>query len=161
MLVNDHIIWCNPAHPVENTESGEQVAAEPEPVETSEDNQAEELLARDVHGVPLAVVFVQCAEQSSVHERTRPDHGRLPNQELTSHAGKSETNYLRGEAEHHLITYAPVLAEIDALSGENICSVNTFGCDVDYNSDEGVLFDVEGTRVQRDGVSEYLDVPGR
>ena len=158
-LVNNHIIWCNPAHPVENTESGEQVAGEPEPAETSENSQAKELLARDVLNVPLAVVFVQCAEQSTVHERTGPDHG--PNQELTSHAGKSETNHLRGEAEHHLITYVPVLVEIDALSGDDIRSVNTFGCDVDHNSDEGVLFDVEGTRVQRDGVSEYLDVLGR
>ena len=61
-LVNNHIIWCNPAHPVENTESSEQVAGEPEPAETSENNQAKELLARDVLNVPLAIVFVQCAE---------------------------------------------------------------------------------------------------
>lgn len=69
-MVNNHIIWCNPAHLVENTESGEQVAGELEPVETSEDNQAEELLARDVLGVPLAIGFGQCAEQSGVHKCT-------------------------------------------------------------------------------------------
>ena len=56
-LVNNHIVWRNPAHPVENTDNGKQVAGEPEPAETSEDNQAEELLAGDVLGVPLAVVL--------------------------------------------------------------------------------------------------------
>ena len=75
---------------------------------------------------------------------------------MTSHAGKSKTNYLRGEAEHHLITYAPVLVEIYAPSGDDIRSINTLGCDVDHNSDEGVLFDVEETRVQQDGALNTL-----
>ena len=54
-----------------------------------------------------------------------------------------------------------MLVEIDALSGDGIRGVNTLSCDVDHNSDEGMLFDVEGTRVQRDGISECLDAPVR
>ena len=63
-----------------------------------------ELLAGDVLGFTLAIVLVlvQHAEQSNVHERPRPDHGRGPNS-------------LRGDA--------------------------------DNDGDQGVLLDIEGTRV--------------
>ena len=64
-LVTNHIIWRNPAHLVENTESGRQVAGEPEPAETSEDNQAEELLAGDVLGVLLAVVLCNVLNEAA------------------------------------------------------------------------------------------------
>ena len=76
---------------------------------------------------------------------------------MTSHTSEGETDDLRGQAEHHLVSDTPVLVEVDSLSSDDISRVNSLSGDVDHDGDQGVLLDVEGTRVQRDRVSKCLD----
>ena len=47
-----------------------------------------------------------------------------------------------------------MLVEVNALSGDHVGSVSTTRDDIGHNGDESVLLDVEGTRVELEGVSE-------
>lgn len=96
-LVHNNIARGDPTNPVEDAECGEDVAREPEPKEASKHGEDEELLARNMLRLALAVVTVESVEKGGIYERARPEHARWPDKELANNASEGETKELRAQ----------------------------------------------------------------
>lgn len=153
-LVYNDIVRGNPANPIENAECREDVAREPKPKEAGKHGEDEELLARNMLRLALAVVTVESVEKSGIYERARPEHARWPDKELANNASEGETKELRAQTQKDLIAKAPMLGEINFLRRDDVCRIHAARDDVSHDGDHSVFFNVEGTRIKRPGESE-------
>lgn len=160
-LVDNDVLGCNPADPVENAQRGEEVTWHPVPDEGARQRDAEELLSRDVPFVVLTVTLMQRVEQCAIDERAWPDHARRPDEELAKQTTERETDDLGGEDEHDLIAEAELLGVEHFLGRDNVGGVGTTDDDVGHDSDDDVLFDVERAWVERPNVAESAEASGR
>ena len=76
----------NPAHPIKDAETGEQIARYPVPGETAGHSDKEKTFASPVATFTLAIVLMEGIEEGGVDEGARPNHAGGPNNELTEHA---------------------------------------------------------------------------
>lgn len=109
----------------------------------------------------LAVALVQRIEQGAIHENTGVQHGRWPDEEPADHASESEADELRGQAEQELVSDAPALVEVHALSRNNVGCVSSAGDNVGHNSDQSMFLNVERTRVERPSIPECRETGAR
>lgn len=94
-LVDDDVVWSNPACPVEYRERGEDIPGEPVPYEAANHGVYEESLARHVSRILFTIVSVKGVKQRAVNQHARVDHRGWPDQELANEARKREANELR------------------------------------------------------------------
>lgn len=153
-LVYNDIVRGDPANPVENAERGEDVAREPEPKEAGKHGEDEELLARNMLRLALAVISVKSVEKGGIYERARPEHARWPDKELANNASEGETKELRAQTQKDLIAKAPMLGEINFLCRDDVCRIHATRDDVSHDGDHSVFFNVEGARIKRPRESE-------
>lgn len=107
--------------------------------------------------VLLGVGLVQGVEQCGIDEGARPDHARWPDEEFPKQTGKGIPHELGGEANHYLVAKSEVLPVEDVLGQQEVCCVGAKLDDLGHHGDDGVLLDVERSRVQGPDVTEGFE----
>ena len=110
--------------------------------------------------VLLIVRFVQCVEQRRVDDGARPDHARRPHEEPPKQASKGVARKLGGEADHDLVTVSEVLLVEKFLRQHEVAAIGTPFYGLGHHSDDGMLLDVERTRIQGPDVAEGFEPGG-
>jgi hypothetical protein len=98
---------------------------------------------------------VQGVEKRAQDQVGRPDHGGRGDEEATRDTTDREADELGGHDDHPLVREVVALAIEHALHSDDVRSVRRLVADASHDSDEHVLLDSEGTRVDRN--AEDLD----
>lgn len=101
-LVDDDVVRCDPADPVERGKRGEEVTRDPVPAERADQSVREEALSGETSTRSYARILlgVQGVEQGASDQVGRPDHGRRVDQEPPCDASDRETD-LHGKIQIH------------------------------------------------------------
>lgn len=119
-LVDNDIVWRNPANPGKRRQALEDPSGEPVPDKGTKANNEEQLIAADGPTVGLCRVrwrvIVQAVEESDVDQIGGPNHGGRPDQEATSQTSQAVSSTQRGDAEEKLESPAEILLVKETLS---------------------------------------------
>lgn len=95
----------------------------------------------------LIVRLVESVEQRRVDDGARPDHARRPHEESPKQASKCIAGKLGGEADHDLVAVSEVLVVEKILRQHEVAAIDTPFDGLGHHSDDGMLLDVEWTRI--------------
>src|SRR3569833_934706 len=118
-----NVVWVDPRHPVENTESLEEGIREPKVNKHSTEGNHEELVAGHGHHPPegadhrpiLAGLLVEGVQQSDGGEGVRPDAVGRVDQELAADSGESIAEEVGRQADQDLVEEVASIALVEIL----------------------------------------------
>ena len=108
--IDNSVLGSNPANPVEHAQSCEEVTRDPVPDKTSSCDNPKYMFFGNLAWVMVAVIFVEGIEESTVSQRTWPDHTRWPDNKLTKKATQREAKKLGPKAKQDLEDHGGCLA---------------------------------------------------
>src|ERR1700753_2364618 len=73
-LIDNNVVRCDPANPVEDAEGSEQISREPVPYEGANEAVKEETFTANVATIGLSPSTMKCGEEGGVDESARPQH---------------------------------------------------------------------------------------
>ena len=153
-LVDNHVIGCDPADPVEIREALGDPTGEPVPYETSGENVEEVSVSANAPSIGSGgigwFVIVESIHKCRLGQGLGPDHGGRPDQESTHDSSHAEPDTLCREDEEHLEAPAKVLLIEDLLSQKDVSgirytSLNGYRRHHDY---DGMFLHVERAGVE-------------
>jgi len=143
----ENTLLVQPADPREGGQNREDVARQPVVAEHADSSHDKELVARPLAGLEI-FLLVKSVEESDLDQVGRPDHGRGVDQVATEDTSHTITDHLSAQAEKKVGKEAKVLAVEDLLDDSDIDRVGRLCSAVSGESDQNMLLDVEGARVE-------------
>lgn len=156
--VHHDVGWSNPAHPVEHAQAGPKEPREPIPHEAANSSDKEESLPRHVVLLPDAIGLMQGIEERRVDKGSGPDHTGRPHQELSCETSNRISHDLRRQDDHDLVAKPEGLPVEQLLRKEEIGRISTPLNDLGHDGDNSVFLYIEGTRVERPGVTKGFEL---
>lgn len=132
-LIDNHVVWCNPADPRKVSKSLSNPTWEPVPGETACKDNQEILVSANPPSIGLSRVcrrvVMKGVHQGRVGKRRWPYHGTGPDQETANYTCHSKPKALGSDDQEHLESPAKGLFVEDLLCQKNISGIRDTALD--------------------------------